>query len=78
MLPASPSSTSASTSAAATAAPVSTSSPPSASAASRPTGTCASQVEPDTLLLGDGGKFDLAALEGAHVTDTELVCDSLS
>ncbi|KAJ3961167.1 hypothetical protein N0V92_002141 [Colletotrichum tropicale] len=32
-------------------------------------GGCANQAKPDTLLLEDGGKFDLATLEGAHLTE---------
>ncbi|KAI8309096.1 hypothetical protein K4K61_002125 [Colletotrichum sp. SAR11_59] len=37
------------------------------------TGGCANLVKPDTLLLEDGGKFDLAALEGAHLTELQAL-----
>ncbi|KAI8296446.1 hypothetical protein K4K56_003652 [Colletotrichum sp. SAR 10_98] len=33
------------------------------------TGGCANQVKPDTLLLEDGGKYDIAGLEGAPLTE---------
>ncbi|KAI8311000.1 hypothetical protein K4K59_007780 [Colletotrichum sp. SAR11_240] len=33
------------------------------------TGGCANQVRPDTLLLEDGGKYDIAGLEGAPLTE---------
>ncbi|KAK2751260.1 hypothetical protein CKAH01_06446 [Colletotrichum kahawae] len=40
------------------------------------TGGCANQANPDTLLLEDGGKFDIAALEGAPLTELLTIAAS--